>query len=563
MAGIFQPRLKFPSIWVQDCLLQPGQQEFSEMAMKEDVLITFTGFHDPYSLGLVDEEEQPGPILTLVRERPFARIILFSTPNTSKNSEGTRAAIESQFRETEVEVLSLPLDDPTDYAAIMSLLRKHLKELRVALPRATFYVSVASGTPQMHACWVVLLQEGEFPARILHVRPSRFVTADRPLVTEVDLERSLGIPFALDQRMRTSEPDVMYQIVPPSASEARDFAASAPVIRQRVVQPDLPHSSLDIARTKLGIVGDHPKMAEVLERVEVAAPTDMSVLILGETGTGKELVARLIHNMSDRSTAAFVPLNCGAIPKELIESTLFGHTKGAFTGATRDQAGKFAEADGGTLFLDELGELLPETQVKLLRVIEDGIIQPIGAKSPKSVDVRVVAATNQDLYSAVSKGSFREDLFYRLNTVQLSIPPLRDRASDIPKIALHLLEDINGRLRRPKRFSRDALTRLQRYPWLGNVRDLRNALTRTAMFCKKEVIEADDLIIADPITKPEPLDLLPEPSEGFDLNGYLNSVRKQLFLRALELADGNQSGAARLLGVTPQAVHKFVNDKGE
>jgi len=537
------------------------------MESTRDVLLTFTGFHDPFSMGLVDEEEQPGPILTLANERHFSRIILFGTPRTADNTEATREALRSRFGELTVDVRSLPLDDPTDYAAIMSALRSHLTEIRSALPGCAFYVSVASGTPQMHACWVVLLQEGEFPARILHVRPPRFVTADRPLVAEVDLESCLGVSRRIeDEVFAALEPTAQYQSAPPcplAAERAEELLARPAAVRRRRAPTPAAHAALDIARQKLGIVGDHPKMVEVLERVEVAAPTDMSVLIVGETGTGKELIARLVHNLSDRATAPFVPLNCGAIPKELIESTLFGHAKGAFTGATRDQAGKFKEADGGTLFLDELGELLPETQVKLLRVIEDGIIQPLGAKTTANVDVRVVAATNQDLRNGIAKGTFREDLYYRLNTVQLSLPPLRERASDIPQIALHLLDDINARLRRPKRFSRDALARLQRYTWPGNVRGVRNALIQSAMFCKKDVIEADDLVIADAAPSPEPLDLLPEPKEGFDINSYLDSVRKQLFLRALQLAEGNKSKAARLLGVSPQAVHKFVNDKSE
>ena len=533
------------------------------MATEKDVLLTFTGFHDPYSMGLVDEEEQPGPILTLIRERGFGRVVLFSTPTTSDNTEGTRQALASQHPTLAVEVRALPLDDPTDYAAIMTQLRHHLPKVRGAQSDWQFFVSVASGTPQMHACWVVLLQEGEFAARILHVRPPRFVTADRPLVTEVDLKSSLGAPALAEEDYDLTEPTVLFQRACERRTEVHEPAAPASAPRQATVEPKAPHVELAVVRQKLGIVGDHPKMVEVLERVEVAAPTDMSVLILGETGTGKELIARLVHNLSDRAKAPFVPLNCGAIPKELIESTLFGHSKGAFTGAIRDHAGKFEEADGGTLFLDELGELLPETQVKLLRVIEDGIIQPLGAKTSKNVDVRVVAATNQDLRNGMTKGLFREDLYYRLNTVQLSIPPLRERASDIPQIALHLLEDINARLRRPKRFSRDALARLQRYTWPGNVRDLRNALIQSAMFCKNQVIESDDLIITDAAPSPEPLDLLPEPKEGFDVNGYLNSVRKQLFLRALQLADGNKSKAARLLGVSPQAVHQFVNDRGD
>lgn len=528
----------------------------------KEVLISFTGFHDPYAMGLIDGEEQPGPILTLVGERQFARIVLFSTPRTLENTEGTRQALLSQHKNLVVETRLLPLDDPTDYQKIMVLLQQHVSELKKALPDYMFFVSVASGTPQMHACWVVLLRDRIIQARILHVRPPRFVTTDHPLITEIDLERSLAAPGIEGKQPGIIKTRTSCQELPLKTLQVQEFAASAPAPSYRVAKLETPPSNLDLARRTLGIVGEHPKMVEILERVEMAAPSDMSVLILGETGTGKEMIARLIHSLSDRAAAPFVPINCGAIPKELIESTLFGHAKGAFTGAIRDHIGKFEEANGGTLFLDELGELLPETQVKLLRVIEDGIIQPLGAKSQKRVDVRVVAATNQDLPKAISRGLFREDLFYRLNTVQLSIPPLRERASDIPQIALHLLEDINAKLRRPKRFSREALARLKKYPWPGNVRDLRNVLTQSAMFCKNELIEAENLIITEPLTSSDPLVMLPEPMEGFEVNVYLDKVRKQIFLRALDLAGGNQSKAARLLGVSAQAVHKFLNDKG-
>ena len=271
----------------------------------------------------------------------------------------------------------------------------------------------------------------------------------------------------------------------------------------------------------------------------------------------------MIHELSERAGRPFVPLNCGAISKDLIESTLFGHAKGAFTGAIHNHAGKFEEANGGTLFLDELGELLPETQVKLLRVIEDGIVHPVGAKTSKKVDVRVVAATNQDLQQSVAQGTFRGDLYYRMNTVRLDIPPLRDRTTDIPKIALFLLDDINKMLRRPKRLSREALVHLTKYPWRGNVRELRNVLTQSAMFCIKDVIDEDKLLYGDKTTNSKLLGSLPEPEEGFDINTYLNSIRKHLFERAISIAGGNQSKAGRLLGVSAQAVNKFVNEMND
>ena len=237
---------------------------------------------------------------------------------------------------------------------------------------------------------------------------------------------------------------------------------------------------------------------------------------------------------------------------------LFGHKKGAFTGAIGDQKGKFAVADGGTLFLDELAELPLPTQAKLLRVLQDGILEPLGSPSMHRVDVRIIAATNRDLKQVIRQGKFREDLYYRLNVGELQLPALRDRRSDIPKLALHVLDRVNAGLRKPRRLAPSALSRLQNHSWPGNVRDLENVIERSLRLATKDVLEADDLLISEPITAIDPLARLPAPREGFSLEEFLASARKQLILRALEMTDGNQSAAARLLGMSPQAVHKFL-----
>lgn len=539
------------------------------MIIDSDVLVSFVGVQDPFSLGLIEEEEQPGPILSLVRERPFKRIVLISTPQTTENTQNLQRALAELQPNLKVDVHFLPLYDPTDYADVMRHLRLLLRELQYDRDRDTYFVSVTSGTPQMHACWAVLVEKGVFPATILQIKPPNFATGSRAQLTVWGTTPVLNKPFKKFQKPMAFEPEdddrdderYLPRREPPPNSMAR--MGGFPIAeesREYLALEARREPGFEVARQKLGIIGDHTAMEEIMDRVEIAAPTDMTVLLLGETGTGKELFARLIHQMSDRSAAPFVPINCGAIPPELAESTLFGHVRGAFTGATRDHAGKFRDANRGTLFLDELGELPPAAQVKLLRVIEDGVIEPVGSNHGVNVDVRIVAATNQDLAEAIAAGTFREDLYYRLNTVMLRIPPLRERASDIPKIAAHIMTEVNARLRVPKRFSREALARLERYPWPGNVRDLRNALTQSALFCRNEVIEADDLILGEARTAPELLDLLPEPREGFDMNGFLESARKQLMLRALQLANGNQSQAARLLGVTPQAVNRFVSD---
>lgn len=243
-----------------------------------------------------------------------------------------------------------------------------------------------------------------------------------------------------------------------------------------------------------GIVGKSSKMQEVFNIIESIAPTTSTVLIMGESGTGKELVARAIHNRSQRKSKPFVVINCAAIPLHLLESELFGHKRGSFTGAIADKKGLFEEADGGTLFLDEIGEIPPSIQVKLLRVLQEGEVRAVGGVSSKHVDVRLVAATNQDLLHAVKEGRFREDLFYRLNVIGLNLPPLRERTDDIPLLAYHFLKKYADKLaKKVSRFSVDALQILQNYSWVGNVRELENVVERAVVLVNSSVIGAHDL----------------------------------------------------------------------
>ncbi|HEY8241069.1 MAG TPA: sigma 54-interacting transcriptional regulator [Kiritimatiellia bacterium] len=317
----------------------------------------------------------------------------------------------------------------------------------------------------------------------------------------------------------------------------------------------------DQVARRIGIRGEHPAVRAALDTAAALATHPVPVLIEGETGTGKSLVARLVHELSGRAGGPFVQVNCGALPEKLVESTLFGHRKGAFTGATDDHAGKFAAADGGTLFLDEVGELPLELQPKLLKVLEDGMVEPVGAAKGYAVDVRVIAATNRDLKAMVAGRTFREDLYYRLSFGIIRLPPLRERRTDIRPLALHALARVNRTLRTPKQLSPEAIERLEQQEWRGNVRDLENVIGRSALLARADVLDAADLVIEDPVRADDPLSMLPTPNESFSLEGFLDSARKQLILRALDIAGGSQAGAARLLGVTPQAVHKFLNPR--
>ena len=294
------------------------------------------------------------------------------------------------------------------------------------------------------------------------------------------------------------------------------------------------------------IIAESGRMREIVDMVKRVSPTETTVLILGESGTGKELVARAIHNLSPRTRGAFVPVNCAAIPEHLLESELFGHVKGAFTGAIRDRVGKFEAADGGTIFLDEIGEMRQDLQVKILRVLEERIVERVGDNRQIPVDVRVLAATNKDLTRAIQAGEFREDLYYRLNVVPLSIPPLRERREDIRPLIQHFLRSLGA----PPRLtiSPEAFRALEAYPWPGNVRELENALERALIFQKGDAIGLPDL--PETIRSPRAREVATLPVELPAAGLSLEGVEKELILRALEKHEWNQSRAARYLGIT-------------
>ncbi len=294
------------------------------------------------------------------------------------------------------------------------------------------------------------------------------------------------------------------------------------------------------------IIAESAQMSRVLELLIRVAPTETTVLILGESGTGKELIARAIHGNSPRARGPFVAVNCAAIPENLLESELFGHVKGAFTGAIRDRIGKFEAAEGGTVFLDEIGEMRPDLQVKILRVLEERTLERVGDNKPIRVDVRVLAATNKDLSKAIQAGEFREDLFYRLNVVPLQIPPLRERRADIRPLAQHFLK----RLGAPPRLTiaPDAFRALETYNWPGNVRELENALERAMIFHREDVIGLADL--PETIHAPRIREAVALPVSLPEAGLSLEEVEKELILRALQKHDWNQSRAARYLGIT-------------
>ncbi|MCG3786036.1 sigma-54-dependent transcriptional regulator [Delftia acidovorans] len=302
------------------------------------------------------------------------------------------------------------------------------------------------------------------------------------------------------------------------------------------------------------LVSGSEAMRQVFKRIGLAADSDATVLVLGETGTGKELVARALHRNSARAERPFVAVNCAAIPADLMESELFGHVKGAFTGAVSDRTGRFREAQGGTLFLDEVGDMPLPTQAKILRALQEREITPVGASRALPVNVRIIAATHRDLPAAVKEGRFREDLWYRLQVVPVHLPPLRERLGDVLLLAEHFLRQGGGAS--PKRLGADAARLLLAHDWPGNVRELRNAMERAALLCPGPVIGA------------EHIGLQPAVAHGpaIDWNGPLAAavaqLEREMVTRALAAATGNRAEAARRLGLSRQQLYRKLAEFG-
>jgi len=300
------------------------------------------------------------------------------------------------------------------------------------------------------------------------------------------------------------------------------------------------------------LIGEHPTIVKLRLLIERLAATDATVLITGESGSGKEVVARAIHDHSGRHASAFVPVNCAAIPHELLESEMFGHERGTFTGAAGPRHGLFSSADGGTIFLDEIGEMPMQLQAKLLRLLEDGVVRPVGSDRSTRVDARVIAASNIDLAAAVKRRMFREDLFYRLQVVPLVIPPLRERRSDIPLLVEYFLDRIRARVgARDWTVTREAMVHLWSYDWPGNVRELEHMIERLVILCEDSVI--DTAILPDLLLNQTRMSEVREPTtigdKSLNLNAIVRELEGRLINQALKQTAGNKQAAARLLGL--------------
>jgi transcriptional regulator with GAF, ATPase, and Fis domain len=382
---------------------------------------------------------------------------------------------------------------------------------------------------------------------VMHLKVSSVICV--PLL---DRGRLLGIIYVGNDSIRDLFQEQTLRVLTVFASQAALIVANALLLNE--LRHDNRRLNERLEQYRFGeIVGTSPPMQQVFRKVEKIAPTDISVLITGETGTGKELIAREIHNRSPRAGKPFITINCGAIPENLLESELFGHVKGAFTGAVANKQGKFQAADGGTLFLDEIGEMPIELQVKLLRAIQEKVVFRVGDTRPEAVDIRILAATNRDLEKEIAGGRFREDLYYRLNVVNLELPPLRVRGDDVLVIARYLLaryaREYDAKV---KGLSPNAAVAIRKHAWPGNIRELENRIKKAIVLCESTVIGPDDLGLTSDVL-PQILTLA-EAKEKFQRE-YINEV--------LALNNGNRTKTARDLGVDPRTVFRHLEKESE
>lgn len=490
------------------------------MTSAASVLICWLGGSDLKAL----TSGPSGPILSTLLAAPFKRLELLCSYPVAQ-AEAYRDWLVQQ---TDVPVVlhCEELSSPVHFGEIHNVASRHLQRLQQREEKLAILLS--PGTAAMQAVWI-LLGKTRYPAAFYQSSLEQGV-------------QKIDIPF-----------EIAAEYVPAANAISSDGIAR---LATQAVPIDAAFDS---------IITQNNSMQLLKEQAQILAQKTVPVLIYGETGTGKELFARAIHNAGPRAAAPFVPINCGAIPAELIDSMLFGHKKGAFTGAIADRPGVFQQADGGTLFLDEFGELSPDVQVRLLRVLQEGTCIPVGSSAEQRVDVRVIAATHRNLMLEVAEGRFREDLFYRMAVGVLHLPPLRERAGDLLLLADALLaaigqEDISLE---SKILSVSAKNLIARHPWRGNVREMQATLLRAALWCHGDTINAGELEQAFFAPLPDKTaDILAhDVAQGIDIQGVVGELVRHYVGEALEVAGRNKTRAAALLGLKSQQTLSNWMDK--
>lgn len=480
------------------------------------ILIAWIGLTDVRASENVAEAGL-GPIGQAVEVRRFDKIFLLS--NLDKKQTATYRNWLAKRTTVMIETLAVKLSGPTEFGEIYKEVIEAISYLKKQQPSdlsLTFHLS--PGTPAMAAVWIIV-SKTRFPAELIESSRQAGV-------------RTVSVPF-----------DLSAEFIPN-------------IIRQTDSELEKASTDLSVASEFSDIVFQSSQMRDIVEQAQTIAVHNVPVLIEGESGTGKELFAKAIHLASQRKDAPFIPVNCGAIPLELIESELFGHAKGAFTGAEKKRDGFFVEADGGTIFLDEIGELPLRSQVRLLRVLQEKEVTAVGTGIPQKIDVRIISATNRNLLEETTKGNFREDLFYRLAVFPLYLPPLRERAGDISLLVNYFMNLLNrentGKFwKSDKTLASGAKNLLINHLWTGNVRELQNTLLRACVLTKESSITESDLRKALFVRKDKAAESVLDRrlGDGFNLSGLLDEVTKHYLHRALEEAGQNKTKAAKLIGL--------------
>jgi DNA-binding NtrC family response regulator len=511
-----------------------------------NILLTFAGVRDPFNAEMVQDSCTDGPVLSLLKERSFETIYIFTTPNTLDNARSLQTEIGTHWPDISTHIVFIDIPDPTDYEALylhmfrhsQTILETHKKKKEA--PR--YFIATASGTPQMQTVWFLLCQSGIIPSTLLKITPPRFLRPGKKAVSEIHLT-----------------PDSFPRMQWPSESELNMAA-----MIQRMEKLEVERAEMVLEFGPQRMIGKSPTLLSIRDTIRAASQYDSAILIHGETGTGKEIVARAIHYNSLRKKEPFIVVNCAAIPESLVESELFGHEKGAFTGAIQQQKGKFELADGGSIFLDEIGDMPLPAQAKILRAVQDGEVTRIASVKPIKTNVRIMAATHRDLARMIGENRFREDLYYRLKIIDIHLPALRERREDIPLLVEHFLERNNQRWRQKKQISREVMRCLLDHAWPGNIRELENAIERAFVLCTGNVIRKDDLppevqrTIEDSVHHAATIAI---PTGGIDLDQYLSDMEKAYFKEAIRFKEGNKEAAANLLKIKPHTFRKRAKEK--
>ncbi len=481
------------------------------------ILTSWIGFTD-IRASRGEEKDGYGPICQAIQVREFDEINLISdlSPEDTKNY----ISWLKSFTQTPVILHIESLTNPTNFGEIYEAVTRVIKDVQTRKGKdVTLSFHLSPGTPAMAAVWIILAKT-RFPAELIESSQQEGV-------------KTASIPF-----------DISAEFIPELLRKPDNQLEKL----AEGLQPDAPEFSHLIHRSQV--------MKRIVLKAQRVAPRSVPVLIEGESGTGKELLARAIHQASARSEGPFIPVNCGAVPNELVESELFGHEKGAFTGADKLKIGYFEASQGGTLFLDEIGELPMHVQVKLLRALQEKEIYRVGSTKPISVDTRIISATNRDLLHEIREKRFREDLFYRIAVAIIKIPPLRERSGDVSLIIDYLLKQINKESEnepgyKHKKISAGAKNLMLQYSWPGNVRELQNTIMRAAIWSGEENISQEDIKEAMiPISLSSEDNLLNMSiKDGVNLPEIMGKVAKHYLKKALDEANGNKTKAAQLVGL--------------